>query len=89
MNYFKEVPEASIIVRSRGVYRQVGMFARNGVVYAKQGGGFVKLSQGGATSQTGTMWVDIDAGDAEVEESKGLVRIKESDVVELKSVETR
>jgi hypothetical protein len=59
MNFFTIIPEAQGIIHSRGVYRQVPLYQRgDGRVYAKIGSGFVRLSQGGATSAPNVKWAE-------------------------------
>ena len=62
MNFFTAIPEGQAIVHARGVYRQVPLYARGEKVYAKYGGGFVRLSYGGATSNANVRWAEYDAG---------------------------
>ena len=74
MNFFSEISDGQAIVHSGGVYRQVPLFERMNVmgegkslremrvIYAKMGNGFVRLSQGGATSSPRVKWSEIDAG---------------------------
>jgi hypothetical protein len=71
MNFFTPIPEGQAIIHSRGVYRQVPIFERAGQIYAKQGGGFVRLICGGATSSTNIRWAEIDAGHGEFNEKTG------------------
>lgn len=40
---FHEILDSTVILRSRGVFRQSKCFAYNGQVFAKFGGGFIKL----------------------------------------------
>ena len=47
MEYFTVIPEGQAIMVSRGVYRQVPIYVRGGKVYARHGGGYVRLIQGG------------------------------------------
>lgn len=74
MHYFTAVPEAQAIVHARGVYRQVPLFEREGRLYAKQGTGFVRLFQGGATSAPAVRWAEIDPGEGGYAEAQGHVR---------------
>ena len=49
MDFFTAISEGQGIIHARGVYRQVALFERKGCVYAKHGGGYVRLIQGGST----------------------------------------
>lgn len=60
MNFFTAIPEAQGIIHAAGVYSQVPLYERGGKVYAKRGAGFVRLSQGGATSAPNVRWAEID-----------------------------
>jgi len=52
MGFFKEVEgEAAIIVQS-GVYKQVPLYTRDGFLYAKVGGGFIRLMADGSTTNS-------------------------------------
>lgn len=58
MDFFTIIPEAQAIVHAGGVYRQVPLYLRADRVYAKVGSGFVRLSQGGATSAPKVRWAE-------------------------------
>lgn len=73
MNYLSEVPEGQAIICSNGVYRQVRIAVRDRRVYARYGAGYVRLSQGGATSHPKVRWYEIDPGDGVIREEKGAV----------------
>ena len=53
MSFFKEIEGEAAVLVKMGVYRQVPMYTRDGHVYAKIGGGFVRLMADGSTSQPG------------------------------------
>jgi len=60
MSLFKQVEGAAAIVVDGGISRQVEVFTRDGVLYAKVSGGFVKLMADGATSKaSGKMRLDF------------------------------
>lgn len=73
MNFITAIPEGQAIVHSRGVYRQVPLYERGGKVYAKYGGGFVRLSSGGATSAPNVRWADLDTPNGAYEEKGAAV----------------
>lgn len=50
MSAFKELPGDTALLVSGGVYRQAPLFERNGVLFAKWGAGFIRLTVTGATS---------------------------------------
>src|SRR5690606_6599448 len=73
MDFFTVIPDAHAIVYMRGVYRQAALYLRGDKVYAKWGGGFIRLSQGGATSHPNVRWADLDAGLGVLKEAAGSV----------------
>ncbi len=73
MNFITAIPEGQAIVHSRSVYRQVPIYERGGKIYAKHGGGFVRLSQGGATSAPNVRWAELDTPNGTFEEKGGSV----------------
>lgn len=73
MHFFTAVEDGQAIIHSKGVYRQVPIYVRADKVYAKYGGGFVRLAQGGATSAPNVRWAEIDPGLGAYHETKGQV----------------
>ena len=73
MDYFTIIPEGQAIMVSRGVYRQVPVYARGGKVYARHGGGYVRLIQGGSTTAPNIRWVEIDTPNGAHVERNGYV----------------
>ncbi len=51
MSFFKEVEGEAAVLIENGVYRQVPIFVRDGFLYAKSSGGFVKLMADGSTTK--------------------------------------
>lgn len=47
---FQEIEGEVAILSANGVYKQVPLFKRAGYIYAKHGGGFVRLCADGSTS---------------------------------------
>lgn len=64
MPLFHEIPEAQIVTRSKGVYKQVKLYRRGGDIYAGHGSGFVRLLAGGGTSAPNVSWQDPYLTDA-------------------------
>ena len=73
MEYFTVIPEGHAIVVTRGVYRQVPVYARGEKIYARNGGGYVRLIQGGSTSAPNIRWVEIDTPNGAHVERNGYV----------------
>lgn len=47
---FHEIPDAQVILRSKGVYRQAKLFRRGEDVFAAWGTGFIRLLSAGGTT---------------------------------------
>jgi len=73
MKFFTIIDDAFAIIHQRGIYRQARVYLRGDVMYAGYGAGFVKLSQGGATSAPNVRWAEIDAGAGSYSEASGRV----------------
>lgn len=54
MGFFKEVEGEAAVIVSGGVYKQVPLYTRDGYVYAKTAGGFVRLMADGSTTKDKT-----------------------------------
>jgi hypothetical protein len=50
--FFKEIEGEAAVVVDNGIYRQVPLFERNGYIYVKLGGGFVRLMADGSTTKS-------------------------------------
>lgn len=61
MDLFHEIPDAQVILRTKGVFRQAKVFRRGRDVFAGLGAGFIRLHPRGGTSIPTTHWLDIDA----------------------------
>lgn len=53
MSFFKKIEGEGAIVVERGIYKQVELYERDGFIYAKAAGGFVKIMADGSTSKLG------------------------------------
>ena len=51
MGLFKEVEGEVAILVEGGVYKQAPLYTRNGYLYAKSNGGFVRLNADGSTTK--------------------------------------
>lgn len=62
MELFHIIDDVKIILRSRGVFKQVPVFRRGTELYAQHGrGGYVRLaSRDGGTSAPKVSWIDMD-----------------------------
>lgn len=69
MPLFHEIPEAQIVTRSKGVYKQVKLYRRGVDLYAGHGSGFVRLLAGGGTSAPNVSWQDPYLPDDEIGEA--------------------
>lgn len=51
MGLFKQIEGENAVIVESGVYKQADLYARDGYLYAKAGGGFVRLYADGSTSK--------------------------------------
>ena len=51
MGMFKQIEGENAVIVEGGVYKQADLYARDGYLYAKAGGGFVRLYADGSTSK--------------------------------------
>lgn len=72
MKYFSPVDEGFVIIKSGGIYCQTTLHKRGGRLYAKKGGGFVRLMGHGDTSHPSTKWLEIDPGPEMSYREKGM-----------------
>lgn len=57
---FHEIQDSSVILKSRGVYKQTACFSHKGQVFAKNGSGFIKLFKHlNGTSNPNVSWEDV------------------------------
>lgn len=52
MSFFQEIEGEAAVLVENGVYKQVPLYSRDGYLYAKIGGGFVRLMADGATTKS-------------------------------------
>lgn len=57
---FHVVDGAQAILHSKGVFRQTAVFHREGRIYAKWGGGYVRLGAANSTSVPHVSWRALD-----------------------------
>jgi len=57
---FHVIDDAHVILRSKGVFRQVKLYRRGVILFAGWGTGFVRLLPSGGTSHPNVSWEDID-----------------------------
>lgn len=53
MSLFKEVEGGAAVLVENGVFKQVPLYQRDGFIFAKAAGGFVKLMADGSTTKAG------------------------------------
>lgn len=56
---FTLVENSFVITLSNGVWRQVDLYERNRMLFAKHGGGYIALNNDGATSAPKVKWKEI------------------------------
>jgi len=54
---FHEIPDAQVILRSKGVFKQAKLFRRGEDVYAAWGSGFIRLLKHGGTTVPTVSWL--------------------------------
>lgn len=59
---FHEIPDAQVILRSKGVYRQAKLFRRGEDVFAAWGSGFIRLLSAGGTTVPTVHYLDLVQG---------------------------
>lgn len=52
MSFFAEIEGEAAVLVSNGVYQQVPLFVRDGYIYAKISGGFIRLMADGSTTKS-------------------------------------
>lgn len=70
---FHIIENESVILLSGGVFTQTTAYTRKGELYAKKGGGFIRMIDGGGTSHPSTRWVDTTLKGMKVVEHGRLV----------------
>ena len=60
MGLFKQSEGDVAVVVTKGIYKQVPLFIRDGLLYAQFGGGFIRLKEDGSTSQPTTRLEHLD-----------------------------
>ena len=60
---FWPIEGSAVVLYNKGIYRQVTIFVRKNELYAKHGGGFVRLMKAGHTSYSNMSWGDISVPD--------------------------
>lgn len=51
MGFFKQCEGEAAVIVERGIYKQVDVYERDGILYAKTAGGFVRLMVDGSTTK--------------------------------------
>lgn len=60
MNYFHQIEGAHAILRSRGVFKQVDLYVRDGRVFAQWGSGLIGLiAYQHGTTKPDVSWVEL------------------------------
>lgn len=86
MNFFTEITDGWALLVVGGVYTQAPLYRRGQLIYAKKGGGFVRLCPNRTTTHAKTSWVEADLGpDHQMVTEGGQIRI--ADGGQLRAVE--
>lgn len=51
MGLFQQAEGAAAVLVENGIYKQVDVYTRNGFIYAKAAGGFVRINADGSTTK--------------------------------------
>lgn len=84
--FFKKVEGEAAVLIMNGVYAQVDLYTRNGYLYAKVGGGFVRLFADGSTTKA-KMRLDTLSWDGPLRADR-LGRLCTTDVADAKPLDT-
>lgn len=58
---FHQIPDSVVILKTRGVYRQTTAYGHKGFVFAKYGGGFIRLKKHlNGTTAPQVSWDEIE-----------------------------
>jgi hypothetical protein len=60
---FVLIPDAVVVLKSKGVFRPSQVYAWRGSVYAKHGSGFIKIQAGAITSHKDVSWMSLEGGE--------------------------
>lgn len=60
---FHEIPDAQVVLRSKGVFRQAKVFRRGADIYAAWGSGFIRLLAHGGTTVPVVHYLDLWGGE--------------------------
>lgn len=78
MSYFTEIEGDAAILASRGTYRQAALYSWDGHLFAKSGGGFVRLAADGSTSKSDMRIVRLITDIALYRDPLGRLTIKQT-----------
>ena len=58
---FTIIPDAQVVLRSKGIFKQAALYSREGRLYAKWGSGFIGLRHtGSGTTVPHVLWEHIE-----------------------------
>lgn len=60
MNLFHQIDDAVAHLLSRGVYREAKCYRRGEQIFAKWGGGFIRLLGQGGTTLSSVSWQEVE-----------------------------
>lgn len=67
MERFTIIEDAAVILLGKkGIYRQAKVYRRDGKIYAAYGGGFIRLIQGGSTTNPDIRYQDFEGDGIEL-----------------------
>lgn len=70
---FHEIPDAYVVLRAKGVFRQAKVFRRGEDIYAAWGSGFIRLLGHSGTTVPTPHWLDLfDPGNNNLRAASGV-----------------
>lgn len=66
---FNKLPEAKIIVRTKGNYKELELYEFRNEVYAKFGSSYIKIMYGNLTSNASYRWIEFSGINAKYKNS--------------------
>lgn len=68
---FSAIEDSVVILKSKGVYKQVKAYRRNGFIYAGYGSGFIRIVKNGSVFGTSVSDINVDGFDLGFEPAYG------------------
>lgn len=73
---FREIEGAFVVLTTKGVYKPVPIYERNGFLWAKSSGGYIKLMSNGSSSKDGVRIDELSLDDPLYQTQLGYLAVK-------------